>query len=64
MTGEQSRQLKVGDRVCFDGDQSDCGTVTANQARYLTIKWDDGHQSLWGHNDMKRVERVLSRKSK
>ncbi len=64
MTGEQSRQLKVGTRVCFDGDQSDRGTVTANQARYLTIKWDDGHQSLSGHNDMKRVERVLSSESK
>jgi hypothetical protein len=64
MTSEQSRQLKVGARVCFDGDKADRGTVTATEARYVTIKWDDGHKSLTGHNEMRRVERVLTRKSK
>jgi hypothetical protein len=63
MTGEQSRQLKVGDRVCWNADKNDKGTVTAINMRYVTTKWDDGHQSFSGHNDMKRVERVVTRKS-
>jgi hypothetical protein len=64
MTSEQSKQLKVGTRVCFDGDQADRGTVTANQARYVTIKWDDGHESFTGHNEMQRAELVSIRKLK
>ncbi len=63
MTGEQSRQLKVGARVCWNANKNDKGTVTAINTIYVTIKWDDGHQSSSGHNDMKRVERVVTRKS-
>jgi hypothetical protein len=61
MTTDQSKLLKIGARVCFNGNQADCGTVTANHTRYVTIKWDDGHQSYTGHNEMKRVE-VLTAK--
>jgi hypothetical protein len=56
MTPEQSKQLQVGSRVCFNGDPADSGKVTAIQARYVTIKWDDGHRSLTGHNATDRVE--------
>jgi hypothetical protein len=56
MTPEQSKQLKVSTRVCFNGEQADGGTVTAIQAKYVTIKWEDGHQSFWSHKEMKRVE--------
>jgi hypothetical protein len=63
MTGEQSKQLKVGDHVHFDGDGADRGRVIAIRAHYVTIQWNDGHKSFTGHNDMKRVERVLTRKS-
>jgi hypothetical protein len=58
MTPEQSKQLKVGTRVCFDGDPADDGKVTSIEARYVTIEWRDGHRSLTGHNAMKRVELV------
>ena len=63
MTPTQSKQLKVGARVCFNGNKSDRGTVTATHARYVTIKWDDGHESFTAHHEMKRVERVVTRKS-
>jgi hypothetical protein len=62
MTPEQSQDLKIGTRVCFNGVRSDGGTVTASQARYLTIKWDDGHESFTGHNEMKRIDLALERK--
>ena len=58
MTNEQSKKLSVGSRVCFNGDQADIGSVTAVQARYVTIKWNDGHQSFTGHGEMKRVALV------
>jgi hypothetical protein len=58
MTAEQSKLLKVGTRVCFNGDPADSGKVTAIQARYVVIKWQDGHQSFTGHNEMKRIELV------
>jgi hypothetical protein len=63
MTPEQSKKLEVGTRVCFNGDPADSGKVTAIQATYITIKWDDGqHRSLTGHNEMKRVELISSPK--
>jgi hypothetical protein len=58
MTPEQSLKLKPGNRVCFNGYESDQGTVKATNAKYVTIKWDDGHESYTGHGDMKRVELV------
>jgi hypothetical protein len=55
MNTEQSRKLKIGARVCFNGQQTDRGTVTATNARYLTIKWEDGHTSFTSNGDMQRV---------
>jgi hypothetical protein len=58
MTGAQSRTLTVGDRVCWNGEQADSGTVTAIEHRFVVINWRDGHMSHSGHGDMKRVELV------
>jgi Cys-tRNA synthase (O-phospho-L-seryl-tRNA:Cys-tRNA synthase) len=58
MTPEQSKQLKVGTRVCFNGDPADSGKVISIEARYVTIKWGDGHQSFTGNNAMDRVQLV------
>jgi hypothetical protein len=55
MTPEQSKELKVGTRVCFNGDPVDSGYVTSIEATYVTIKWDDGHKSFTGHNEMRRI---------
>jgi hypothetical protein len=62
MTPEQSKKLKVGEHVCFNDNPSDRGKVTAIQLRYVTIKWDDGHLSLTGHNEMTRVELLTAKK--
>jgi hypothetical protein len=56
MTGSQSRALKVGDRVCWNGERSDSGTVIAIEHRFVIIEWRDGHKSYTAHGDMKRVE--------
>jgi len=58
MTGEQSRLLKVGDRVCWEKSATDLGTVVGTAWSGVTIDWDDGHTSSIRHNDMAQVERV------
>jgi len=60
MTGEQSRQLKVGDRVCWNMSATDLGTVVGADWSEVTIKWDDGNTISTRHNDMAMVERVLA----
>jgi hypothetical protein len=58
MTSDQSKRLKIGNSVCFNGDTADLGRVTAIYGTYVTIKWDDGHESLTGHSRMERIELV------
>ncbi len=58
MTGEQSRLLKVGDRVCWQNEQADQGTITKKDWASVTIKWDSRGLQVILHNDMARVERV------
>lgn len=55
MTGEQSRQLKVGDKVCWQNDQADGGTVTETSWSGLTIKWDNRSEQRVLHNDTGRI---------
>jgi hypothetical protein len=61
MTGEQSRQLGVGDRVCWNGDQNDRGTVTEKNWAGVTVKWNNRSQQTILHNDMERFERAAAR---
>jgi hypothetical protein len=58
MTGDQSRLLKPFDRVCWQNDQADQGTVIEKNWFGLTIKWDNRGEQTILHNDMARVERV------
>ena len=55
MTGDQSRLLKVGDRVCWQKDESDRGIVAAMNWAGVTVTWDNrGKQDIL-HNDMAQV---------
>ena len=58
MTGEQSRLLNVGDRVCWKADKNDQGTVTETNWAGVTIKWDNRTEQVILHNDMVQVERA------
>jgi hypothetical protein len=58
MTGDQSRLLKPFDRVCWQNDQTDQGTVIEKNWSGVTIKWDSRGEQAILHNDMARVERV------
>jgi hypothetical protein len=58
MTGDQSRQLQIGDRVCWGVTTTDLGTVVGATWSEVTIDWDDGHTSSIQHNDMAQIERA------
>jgi len=58
MTGDQSRLLKVGDRVCCGATTTDLGTVIGTAWSGVTIAWDDGHTDSVRHNDMAQIERA------
>jgi hypothetical protein len=58
MTGDQSRQLNVGDRVYWSADKNDLGTVTEKNWAGLTVKWNNRSEQTILHNDMAQVERV------
>ena len=58
MTGDESRTLRVGDRVCWGARTTDLGTVIRTSWSEVIITWDDGEASSVSHNDMAKVERV------
>ena len=55
MTGAQSRTLKVGDRVIWQTDTNDLGTVTETNWAVVTIRWDNRSEQAILHNDMSAV---------
>ena len=55
MTGDQSRQLKVGTRVWLSGDKADRGTVIDKDWSAVQIKWESGKTQSFHHNDMAMV---------
>jgi hypothetical protein len=61
MNGEQSRLLKVGDRVCWAATTTDQGTVVDTSWSEVTIAWDDGESNSVSHNDMRQIERLLNK---
>jgi hypothetical protein len=58
MTGAESRQLKVGDRVCWGSTTTDLGMVTEKDWAGVTIRWDNRSEQAILHNDMAQVQRV------
>ena len=61
MTGDQSRALNVGDRVRWNNDINDQGTVNEKNWAGVIVKWDNrGGQAIL-HNDMDQVERATTK---
>jgi hypothetical protein len=55
MTGEQSRQLRVGSRVRWGEDKTDQGTVTETNWSGVAVTWDNRDKQSILHNDMAMV---------
>jgi hypothetical protein len=61
MTRDQSRALKIYDRVCWKNNSTDLGTIIGTAWSGVTISWDDGNTTSIQHNDMAQVERVTTK---
>jgi hypothetical protein len=58
MTGDQSREPKVDDRVCWNADKKDQGTITETNWAGVTTKWDNRSERAILHNDMAQARLV------
>jgi hypothetical protein len=58
MTGAESRLLKVGDRVFWNADKDDAGTITERNWSGVTINWDNRDNQRTMHNDMAAMTKV------
>ena len=56
MTPDQSKALKIGQRVAWHDSAKDQGTVTASDWSGVRIAWDNGKDQFFHHNNMAEVE--------
>jgi hypothetical protein len=57
MTSDQSRGLKVGDRVCWQNHGRDQAVTKTNWAG-VSIKWNNRGEQTILHNDIAQVDWV------
>jgi hypothetical protein len=58
MTGENSRKLRVGDKVCWQKDKADKGIITETNWAGVPVKWENRSEQAILHNDMAQIDRV------
>ena len=56
MTAVESRALKKGSRVYWQGNVADSGIIRATTWDAVTIAWDNGHVAMVHHGDMGEIE--------
>ena len=58
MTVAESKGLKKGARVYWQGDAADSGVITETSWAAVTITWDNGKTASVHHGDMCEIQRV------
>jgi hypothetical protein len=58
MTVTESKGLKKGDRVYWQGDAADNGIVTETSWDAVTIAWSNGKVASVHHGDMREIQRA------
>ena len=61
MTAWESRDLKQGTRVFWQGNATDGGSITGTRWDSVTIAWDNGKTATVHHGDMREIHRVPGR---
>jgi hypothetical protein len=56
MKPDQSKQLKIGQRVAWQDSLTDQGTVTASDWSGVQITWDNGKTQFFHHNNMNEIQ--------
>jgi hypothetical protein len=58
VTAAESKGLKNGNRVCWQGDGADSGIITETSWDAVTITWDNGHVAIVHHGDMREIRQL------
>ena len=58
MATAESKGLKRGDRVYWQGDATDGGSITQMSWDAVTIAWDNGQVATVHHGDMREIQRA------
>ncbi len=56
MTVDESKALKNGTRVYWQGDAADSGIITETSWDAVTIAWNDGQVARVHHGDMREIQ--------
>jgi hypothetical protein len=57
MTAAESKDLKKGNRVYWQGDAADGGNITEMSWDAVTIAWDNGRVARVHYGDMREIQR-------
>jgi hypothetical protein len=63
MTVNESKALKKGTRVYWQGNADDSGIITDTSWDAVTIAWDDGKVARVHHGDMREIQRTPTKLS-
>lgn len=55
MDRDQSKRLKIGQRIAWRDSETDRGTVMACDWSGVRIAWDNGKETFFHHNDMAEI---------
>jgi hypothetical protein len=58
MTVTESKELKKGARVYWQGNATDAGIITETSWDAVTIAWNDGQVASVHHGDMREIQRA------
>jgi hypothetical protein len=58
MTVTESKGLKKGTRVYWQGDAADSGVITETSWDAVTIAWKNGQVASVHHGDMREIHRA------
>lgn len=58
MKPEESKQLKIGQRVAWHDSETDQGTVTSSDWSGVRIAWDNGKDQFFHHNNMTEIQKA------
>ena len=61
MTVNESKGLKKGARVYWQGDAADGGSITETSWDAVTITWDNGQVASVHHGDMREIQRASTK---
>ena len=56
MTVDESKTLKKGSHVYWQGDAADAGIITETSWDAVTIAWNNGHVAKVHHGDMRGIQ--------